>query len=325
MKTGFAVIACMTTSIAGTSVNSNAIISKHLVPIRHETRECQLPPGWDAVAARKPHFVIFGETHGTQQAPAFVGDVACALAARGERVLVAVEHSSTENAILQNTWSLSDAQFPGALKRAGWSDRDDGTSSEAMSHLLLRLHRLAHRGQSIDIVAFNGARDEAQSRQFSHLPGQGAHEAAQADNIRIAAAAHSYDRVLVLVGNAHARKRPIERSGAAFEPMAMRLGSPSTIVTLNMLTAGGTAWNCELKRGVTPRLGLPITANDIACGSYPFRGLTDLRRPTFIELGALPGSAIDPDYDGIFWLGKVSASPPAVDASEPVSGQPSAK
>ncbi len=311
MKIGPAAIMCTTVLMTSASASLNARPSKYRAPIHHKARECRMPLGWDTVAARKPQFVIFGEVHGTRQAPAFVGDVACALAARGERVLVAIEHSATENAILQNAWNLSDAHFFGALKRSGWSDPNDGTSSEAMSTLLVRLHQLANRGQSIDMVAFNGARDEAQSRQISSLPGQGPHEAAQADNIRIAAKARSYDRVLVLVGNAHARKRPIARAGASYEPMAMRLGSPSNIVTLNMLTAGGTAWNCVLKPGVTPNPGVAITPKDIACGSYPFRGLADLHRPAFIKLGALPGVETDPDYDGIFWLGEVSTSPPS--------------
>ncbi len=311
MKIGPAAIMCTTVLMTSASASLNASPSKYRAPIHRKARECRMPLGWDTVAARKPQFVIFGEVHGTRQAPAFVGDVACALAARGERILVAIEHSATENAILQKAWNLSDAQFLSALKRSGWSDPNDGTSSEAMSTLLVRLHQLANRGQSIDMVAFNGARDEAQSRQFSNLPGQGPHEAAQADNIRIAAKARSYDRVLVLVGNAHARKRPIARAGASYAPMAMRLGSPSDTVTLNMLTAGGTAWNCVLKPGVTPNPGVAITRKDIACGSYPFRGLADLHRPAFIKLGALPGAETDPDYDGIFWLGKVSTSPPS--------------
>ena len=315
MKIVFAAIVCTTALMAGASARSNAITSKHLTPRDHKAQECQIPPGWDAVAARKPQFVIFGEVHGTQQAPTFVGDVACALAARGERILVAIEHSSKENANLQSAWNLPDTQFPSALKRSGWSDPNDGTSSEAMLNLLVRLHQLANRGRSIDMVAFNGARDEVQKRQFSNLPGQGPHEAAQADNIRIATKAGSYDRVLVLVGNAHARKRPIERSGTSYEPMAMWLGSPLNTVTLNMLTAGGTAWNCVLKPGVTRKPGVAITSKDIACGSYPSQGLADLHRPMFIKLGALPGFEKDPDYDGVFWLGKVSTSPPSTKAN----------
>lgn len=314
MKIGIAAFLCMAATMAVMSVGSDAKSSEARPPKFKEVPGCQLPPGWDGVVARKPRFVIFGELHGTQQSPAFVGDVACALAAKGERILVAVEHSSQDNVAFQAAWTLPDAQFPQVLKQAGWADRDDGVGSEAMLALLVRLHQLAQRGQSVDVVAFNGVRDEEQARRFSNLPGQGPHEAAQAENIRIAAAAHPYDHVLVLVGNAHARKRPVDHSGAAFEPMAMRLAAPSAMVTLNMQTAGGTAWDCEMKTGITPKPGKPITNSDIACGSRLFRGDADLQRPPFITLGSLPGLGIDPDYDGVYWLGRVSASPPAVRA-----------
>lgn len=97
--------------------------------------------------------------------------------------------------------------------------------------------------------------------------------------------------------------------------MAMRLAPPSAIVTLNMQTAGGTAWNCELKPGIIPKPGKPITDSDVACGGHPFPGDADFQRAPFIALGVLPGLKIDSNYDGIFWVGKVSALPQAVKAS----------
>ncbi|MEJ8628784.1 hypothetical protein P0F65_00260 [Sphingomonas sp. I4] len=66
---------------------------------------CQVPPGWDQVDAK---VVVFGEMHGTREAPAFVGNLACALAARGERVLVAVEHDVIND---------DDFQRPGRCRR----------------------------------------------------------------------------------------------------------------------------------------------------------------------------------------------------------------
>ena len=73
--------------------------------------QCILPPGWSAVAARDPQFVVLGETHGTKEAPAFVSDLVCALAARGDRVLLAVEHSSIYDAGWQEAWALPQEQF----------------------------------------------------------------------------------------------------------------------------------------------------------------------------------------------------------------------
>ncbi|HEX8307527.1 MAG TPA: hypothetical protein VF645_03820 [Allosphingosinicella sp.] len=279
---------------------------------RQAAQTCAVPPGWSAVAARKTRFVIFGESHGTRESPAFVAATACGLAAKGERVLVAVEHNANHNDILQTAWALPPAQFATALRWTGWEGRKDGVGSQAMFELLVRLHQLKARGRRIDIVAFNGARDDSQRERFKDLPGQGPHEAAQAENIRRAAEAGRYDHVLVLVGNLHARKQPVTRSGVSFEPMAMRLAPAEAITSLNMAGAAGTQWNCKLKPGVQLRPGQPLPPGSMDCGSHPVRGHADLRQPPFVALGALPGSENDPAYDGFYWLGPVNGSPPAV-------------
>ena len=84
---------------------------------------------------------------------------------------------------------------------------------------------------------------------------------------------------------------------------------------LRMQTAGGTAWNCELKSGIIFKTGKPITDSDISCGSHIFSGDADLQRPPFNAMDSLPGLRIDPAYDGVFWLGRVRASPQAIKAN----------
>ena len=294
---------CSCSSVTGSA-------SKHLQP-RIDTKmytAARLALGGSPQAS----LVIFGEMHGTEQAPSFVGQLACALAARGERVLVAVEHPSTQNATIQRAWKRSNIQFIRELGTAGWSGLEDGNGSASRFKLLVRLHSLARSGQLIDVVAFNGAKDEAQTRRFSNLPGQGQHEAIQAENIRIATAARPYTHVLILTGNVHARKRIVEHSGAIFKPMAMQLASDAEVITLNMATAGGTAWNCQLKTDCKPGPNTPITSSAMVCGSLPIQGKADLHRAPFIALMASPGADLDPDYNGVFWLGKVSASPPVM-------------
>lgn len=274
-------------------------------------QRCDPPPGWDAVAARGARYVVFGEIHGTEQAPAFVGDVACALAFRGERLLVAIEQEAKGNALLQQAWSEPDDRFAAALARVWPAGRNDGVGSRAMFDLLLRLHRLRAGGRAIDVVAFNGARDPAQAARFAGLPGQGPHEAEQAENIRTADAGR-YDHVLVLTGNLHARKQPVTRGGARFEPMAMRLAPAAAVTTLDMADAGGTMWNCLLRPGANMPAGKAIAPDAIECGAHPSRGSPDLRRGAFIGLGAAPGRDADPAFDGFFWVGSITASAPAV-------------
>jgi hypothetical protein len=275
---------------------------------------CALPEGWSAVAARNTRYVIFGESHGTRESPAFVEATACGLAAKGERVLVGVEHEATDDPALQAAWALPDAQFPAALRARGWAGREDGVGSQAMFALLVRLHQLKSQGLSIDVVAFNSLVDDDQRARFKDLPGQGPHEAAQAENIRRSADARRYDHVLVLVGNLHARKQPVTRGAVSFEPMAMRLAPAAAITSLKMDGAAGTTWNCLLKPGAVLQPGKPLPPGSLDCGSHASRGHADLQRPPFIGLGALPGSEEDPAYDGFYWVGPVSGSPPEVPA-----------
>jgi hypothetical protein len=284
-----------------------------VVVAKPQEQSCRTPEGWSTVAARRTRYVIFGEMHGTREGPAFIGTLACALAAKHERLLVAVEHRATDDAALQRAWAVSPAAFPSALQAMHWAGRQDGVASEAMLALLVRLHNLKAKGRRIDVVAFSGDRDEAQRLRFAKLPGQGPHEAAQAENIRRAAEAKPYDHVLVLVGNAHARKQMIERGGVTYEPMAMALGPPGAVTSLNMASAPGTMWNCLLKPGTTLEAGKAPPAGAIDCGSHPAGGVPDLHRPAFIGLGGIGGSR-DDAYDGFFWVGPATASPPAVPA-----------
>lgn len=274
--------------------------------------ECRIPDGWAQVVRSDPRYVVFGEIHGTQQSPAFIGNLACALAMRGERALVAVELGSIHDAALQAAWLLPHKQFPAALVKNGWAGQNDGVGSVAMRDMLVRLHALKDAGRPIAVVAFNGARDATQRTKFADQPGQGPHEAAQAENIRNAANAGRYDRVLVLVGNLHARKQPVERQAATFRPMAMQLAPAGTVVSLDMATAGGASWSCQLREGIKPSPGTPLTREMMDCAGHPLRGDATIDRAPFITLQPLPGATRDPAYDGSYWLGPVSASPPAV-------------
>ena len=273
-------------------------------------QRCDPPPGWNAVVKRGTRFVVFGEVHGSVEAPALVGDVACTLAFDGERVLVGVELNATDDAALQAAWKLPDDRFAAALARIGWAGRRDGVASRAMAALLLRLHRLSAGGRVVDVVAFDGLRDADQARRFASLPGQGPHEAAQAENIRLTDAGR-YDHVLVLVGTLHAGKQPMTSGATTFEPMAMRLSPRATLTSLLMREGGGTIWNCLSRPGssLTPGTALPAATSD--CGVHPAVASAALAGPApSLGLGTAPGAMPDPAYDGWFWLGRITASPP---------------
>jgi len=286
------------------------------VPPATNAARCLLPEGWDAVTKDHPRYVIFGEQHGIVESPALVGDVACALAAKGKRVLVGVELASDEDGALQSAWKGPHDRFAHAVI-AGMPDWNDhsGVTSQALLALLVRLHALKKAGAAIDVVAFDGIKDAAQAARFSSLPLQGPNEAAQAENIRVAAEAGDYDQVLVLVGNFHAQRRPFKRYGRSFEPMAMRLARSGTVVSLELVYGNGTGWGCRLRPGVTlvngPR---DIKPGDMLCASHPLSGRSGVSGERRVGLWPTAWQrADDAAYDGYAWVGPAHVSVPAVE------------
>lgn len=275
---------------------------------------CAVPPGWDRVVGSSSHYVVFGELHGTAQSPQFVGDIACALSAKRQRILIAVELSSSENAGLQRAWGGPHESFAASVLREmpEWATRNDGLTSTAMLALLTRLHALHGAGRAIDIVAFNGARDDEQAARLSALPGAEPHEAAQAENIRTAAANGRYDRVLVLIGNAHARKRMILGRGVPYRPMAMQLAEPASITSMLVGNGGGTSWGCQMSG--PPPAGAILRSDMIKCGPYPTAPtIAWIDAPRIVDTRGQAGPA-NPDgaYDAMLFIGPITASPPAV-------------
>lgn len=254
---------------------------------------CALPDGWEAIAERDPEFVVFGELHGTREAPAFFGSLACNLARNEERLLIGIEFGPYYNDALQAAWNTNEEQFESLLLNAGWHGRRDGVGSQAMFKMLSNLHRLRNEGHAIDIVAFNGITDEDQRTRFADLPSQGPHEAAQAENIGRAAQAGSYDRVLVLVGNLHAIKESYNFGGGRFDPMARRLEGYGSVLSFRMRHAGGTNWSCQRECAANP-----AEAN----GSF------DLK--PFVTFNNEQADWLSSKYDGFYWVGTISASPP---------------
>lgn len=274
---------------------------------------CAVPPGWSNVVSNRTQYIVLGELHGTVETPRLIGEIACALTAKRQRILVAVELSSTQNAGLQRAWAGPHEGFAASVVREmpEWATRNDGVTSMAMLTLLTRLHGLHVAGRAVDIVAFNGNRDDEQAARLSALPGAEPHEAAQAENIRTAAANGRYDTVLVLTGNAHARKRPITGRGVPYRPMAMQLADPASITSLFIGTGGGTSWGCQMSG--PPPAGPIIRSDLIKCGAYRAGAEVDLvGAPRIVDTRGKAGLT-NPDgaYDAMLFVGPITASPPA--------------
>ncbi len=286
--------------------NTSAISPPNLV---QQTSDCRTPDGWDAVVERDPDFIVFGELHGTREAPAFVGSLACGLALNGERLLVGIEFSPDHEDALQKAWNAKETDFERLLLDAGWRGRDDGVGSRAMFAMVRDLYRLKQSGYPIAITAFNGAGSDEQRARFAHLPGQGPHEAAQAENIATAAQGAAYDRVLILVGGLHAKREAVDLGFGAFDPMAKRLRSYGSVISLDARYGAGTSWSCHLRSDFDMKGGRP-TKDDLKCAAHPASATGLFERDPFIALADGTDDSASNSFDGYFWLGRISASPP---------------
>lgn len=94
--------------------------------------------------------------------------------------------------------------------------------------------------------------------------------------------------------------------------MARRLSQYGEVVSLNMRYGDGTSWNCLLKPDVVTEPGQPVRDEDINCGAHDTSGNAAFAREPFIEVYSTSGQQEAASYDGYFWVGPISASPPKV-------------
>lgn len=247
--------------------------------------DCGAPEGLSTItSSTDARFLVFGETHGTVEAPAFFAESVCAVTTSGKKVLVGLEFPEEDAAIFQQF--MQSAGDPEDVKKfltdSSWGQQasqfPDGRTSQAMLALVQRLRELHANGYELTIAPFVRAGLERGAPYENGL----------ASSLMEAELNGSYDLVMVLVGNVHAFGAVVN-FGTPYEPMAMHLPQDTTL-TLRMVSEGGSAWNCQSD----------------GCGVYPLRTL-DRDEDTGITLG----KDIAQGYDGIFNIGASSASPPA--------------
>ncbi|MCM8556543.1 hypothetical protein [Sphingomicrobium sediminis] len=278
--------------------------------------DCNPLPGWETVAqAADGKFLIFGESHGTAESPAAVAEYICAIS-ETRSVLLAIEFNATSDDAFREVWNGPHEGFrERMIKTVGeWTGREDGVASVAMLDMLERLHALKSAGRDIDITSFNGSKNETQRRALASLPAQEPHEASQALNIRAAADRGKYDQVVVLVGELHSRQSAVSMGGEPFRPMAAILDAETNVVSLYMIHGPGETWSCQLAIDPEdmPPPGTPITDDMIACAAHPTPANHAGDRAPGFHL--IDGENALPDFDGVFHVGPVTASPPASSA-----------
>ncbi|QSQ20244.1 hypothetical protein JY651_33970 [Pyxidicoccus parkwayensis] len=255
--------------------------------------ECGLPIIGLAKQAKKGAVLLLGEMHGTQEVPRFLAQTVCQSVVAGLPVTVGLElplESQTridtfiDSAGTEEDWlKLMDAPF--------WrSPYPDGRSSEAMANMLEQLRQL--RSQGLDVEAF----------VFDHPKAQGQErEKAMAATVKQQVEA-TPDRFFVLLsGNIHARTKAGLPWDKKYRPMGLLLKDDlDTVAALDMAYNSGSAWICAVdSKGVKDRLD---------CGVRNAKGKDNGDR---FFMHKWDGTN-DAGYDGVFYVGPVSASVPAV-------------
>lgn len=229
---------------------------------------------------------VFGEIHGTREAPEFFGDVVCNAALGSQHVLVGLELPSSETGAVQAFLAGND-QLAG---REFWTQPfQSGRTSAAMLAMLSELRRIIQSNPRVELFLFDIPQGvDPQGR-----------DARMADAILRTRASDREAVVLLLVGNLHARKTKGVPWDSDLEPMAYHLVTRGLrVISLNLRNPKGTAWICS--------------SNDAAsCGPAGMGG--EEPSPGASPRGIRLDGATSPEgYDGVYIVSSMTASPPAM-------------
>ncbi|HEY5943886.1 MAG TPA: hypothetical protein VIV40_00265, partial [Kofleriaceae bacterium] len=230
----------------------------------------------------------FGEVHGTEESPRFVGDVACQAAAAG-RVQVGLEIPEDEQPRIDRYLrSAGSAEDRAALLDGPFWHHHDGRSSTGMVALLEQLRGLRTAGARIDVVPFDIASSAERATAMVDR------DTAMAEQV-----ARKRDPAAVFVGlsgNVHSRRTKGTRWNPELVPMVAQLvvrGLP--ITTFDVSSNGGSFWACIATGPSDPP----------QCGTHQ----SSRHEPG--DPWTL-GPAVDDSHDGTYRVGAVTAAAPAL-------------
>lgn len=247
------------------------------------TTRCEPVPGLDTSALVKVRFLVFGEIHGTLETPVFVGDVACALAAK-RPVIVAVElptiATAATEAFIKSKGTASDVNR--LLDSEPWGGSYQwGATSVGMLQLIERVRALRESGRDISVAHFMPVNAGKLHQNY--------YEIQMAAALTDIATAHPNAIVIALMGNIHARKTTFGDGSNKLLPAVAHLPA-NDVLSFDVSESGGAAWNCQADCGRNP-LG--------AVAQPKPRGIHRTKDSTG-------------PFDGVFSVGKpFTASPPA--------------
>jgi hypothetical protein len=261
--------------------------------------ECGMPIIGLAPRAKAGAVLLMGELHGTQEVPRFLAQSACQAAVAGTPVTVGLELPVENQERVERFLASAGAEedWLKLMEAPFWrSPFPDGRSSEAVANLLEQLRALKAHG--LDVRAF----------VFDHpqLKGQVREDAMTATVLQqVKGGPERF--YMVVSGNVHPRTvqgLPWDRQ---YRPMGLLLSEAldeDDVVALDMAYDSGSAWICAADpKAASARL---------ECGVRPARGRDNGDRP-FIHLF---GDRTREGFHGVFYVGKVTASVPAINRGQ---------
>ena len=260
--------------------------------------ECAAPAGTDALLERPERVLVVGDWHGTVEIPAAFLGIVCEAANQGP-VTVALEMPETERTLFRN--ALAAPTEEAARETFLYGDfgnprSTDGRNSVAMLDMMVGFWRLKAAGRDIAIHPFMSVDSVIRGRD------QAWWELEMAYGMSRALADRPEARVVVFVGDLHARKKGYERFPDVGLPAAGHLHASDTF-TLHTAVQGGESWSCEA-----------------TCGRRVNRGRHDAAPEV---RGIILGPVQDGAYDGLLAVGPTTASPPAAQSAVISSGSSS--
>ena len=234
--------------------------------------------------------VFVGDMHGTAQSPSFVKALICHVLKSGRAVVLALEYPRNQQHFLHSRSADPDQAL---LASPFWSrPTQDGRTSRAMLQLLNWIRGEIAEGAQVRVVAFGWE----PPRTLTGTARFNARDGRMAANLRQELAiATPGDFPIIFTGNVHARKTkglPFINAppGAAdAKPLGYRLRA-LPYLHLNIIHDGGSIWACYG-----------------TCGLHQF----GKPGPAVHAFSIRPSS--DPAYDLDYFVGPISASPPAID------------
>ena len=250
---------------------------------------CAPVEGIDALLGRPERILVVGEIHGSAETPAAFLGIVCEAAQQGP-VSVGLEMPETDRPLLDAVMAAPDEATAATFLRGGdFGDprSNDGRHSRAMFDMILGFWRLKAAGHDIAVRPFAARMSNIRGRD------QAWWELEMAYGMSRPLVDRPQARLLILVGNLHARKTPFALWPEVGLPAAGHLHAKDTL-TLNVAQQGGQSWSCQPE-----------------CRAHASRGVFD---PD--ARGVILGPVEDGAYDGMLALGPTTASPPAAAAAD---------